>query len=160
MNNYYDSILEKDIIEIGITPKDTNKHFAYANVFITSNKHQIVKIRNQYFYSKEPDEPVSKYGIYRYSDSESLLIFTINNNERLELSYFHEFYGNSFYDPKSKKTTFTCNVFAKLNVIGIVKNGKTLKNKLPEMQYNKNIYDQEYNESKSFILKPNIEYVN
>ncbi|MFC1733595.1 carboxypeptidase-like regulatory domain-containing protein [candidate division KSB1 bacterium] len=158
-NTYFDSSLVKYIIEIAITPKDTNTDFAYVNVFITSDRHQIIKVHERFLNSQEPDDnPIGKYGIYRYSDEETLLIFKINREERLELSYLHSFYGNSFYDPGNNKTTFTKDIFVKLNVLGIVKNGEALKNKLPEMQYDKNIYDQDYHGNKSFKLETSIEY--
>ncbi len=155
---YYDSTLLNSIIEIAITPKDTNKHFGYANVFIASNKHQIIRVQERYLKSRVPDGSNGKYGVYRYADSESLIVYKINSDGKMELSYIHSFFGNSFYEPEINKTTYVKNVFIKLNVIGKVKNGYKLKNELPEMQYDKNAYNQEYNDNKSFKLEPGIEY--
>jgi hypothetical protein len=157
---YFDSTLNKRIIEVAISPKDTLSEFSYVSVFITSDKYEIIKVHNRFLFSKDKDfDNFGKLGIYKYLDKEVLVEYSIDSSNRIVLSYIHAYFGNSFTDRKKDKVVYQKNVFAKINVLGVVVNGEELKQLLPEMQYDRNIYDQDYNSNQSFILYPEILYL-
>ena len=156
---YYDSSFHTSVMEVSISPKDSLSEFAYVSVFITTGKHQILKVNMRYLYSKMEDEKPGKYGIYRYSNTENLLIYRMRKDNKMELSYIHSFSGQSYYDTVKQENTLKKDVFVKLNVLNEVINGEELIKELPEMQYGKNIYNQESNDNKSFELKPEILYI-
>lgn len=154
---YFDSSIYKNIIEISITPKNPKNDFVYGEVYLSSSDHKIFKIHVLVKSRDIPDSTDSKKkSYYKFLDSDIVVLYKQDKNNRMELSYIkYEFGDGSFYfkndDPivSSKRTM-------EFKVIGEVENGAELVKNITKMDNHTTIYDQKVNNDPGFWLEHNV----
>ena len=156
-STYYDSIIQKNMIEISITPKCPKKDFVYSEVFLSSSDHKIFKIHIFIKSEGTPDSTkIKKKSYYKFLDSDIIVIYKPDLNKKMELSYIkYEFGDGSFYYEKNQPIT-TSKRTMEYKVIGEAENGTELIKGVRKMDNKTTIYDQKVNNSKDFWLENNV----
>ncbi len=156
-STYYDSVIQKNMIEISITPKNPQKDFAYGEVYLSSTDHKIFKIHILHKSQDTPDSTGSKKkSYYMFLDSDIIVLYKQNKDNRMELSYIkYEFGDGSFYFKNNDPIVSSIRTM-EFKVIGDAENGADLVKGIPKMDNNTTIYDQKVNNDKSFWLENNV----
>lgn len=156
-STYYDSVIQKNMIEISIMPKNPQKDFAYGEVYLSSTDHKIFKIHILHKSQDTPDSTGSKKkSYYKFLDSDIIVLYKQNKDNRMELSYIkYEFGDGSFYFKNNNPIVSSIRTM-EFKVIGELENGAELVKGFPKMDNNSTIYDQKVNNDKEFWLENNV----
>ncbi len=156
-NTYYDSVIRKNMIKINISPKDAKKDVAYGEVYLSSSDHKIFKIHILYKGEETPDSTGYKNNYYtKYLDSDITVIYKLNKNDKMELSYIKYDSGfGAFYFENNNPYVVSIESM-EFNVIGEVENGANLVKEIPKMDNHTRIYDQKVVSDTNFWLENNV----